>query len=196
MVQDSTSPVVTLLGASSVEIDIGDTYGTAEDAGATASDNLDGDLTSSIVTTGLPVDSSSASTQSVVYTVTDSQNLSASITRTVIVKLPFYQHPGAITGATVLADAMPGDGGSDITITFRLLGTPTAGSLLKIGNQSMGNQSGYGFRLYWAGGTLWNVGVVGHRTRTLPYPWQGLQASGGFLSTCIVGRMSVSGRRT
>ena len=88
VVQDSTSPVVTLIGASSVEIDIGDTYGTAEDAGATASDNLDGDLTSQIVTTGLPVDSSVPSTQLVTYTVVDSQNLAASISRSIIIKDP------------------------------------------------------------------------------------------------------------
>ena len=89
VVQDSSSPVVTLLGASSVSINVGDTYGSAEDAGATASDNLDGDLTSSIVTTGLPVDSSTAGTKTVQYTVTDSQNLSASITRSVVVAPPW-----------------------------------------------------------------------------------------------------------
>ena len=80
--------MVTVLGASSVSIAIGDTYGSAEDAGATASDNLDGDPTSSIVTTGLPVNSSSASTQTVTYTITDSQNLSASISRSVVVAPP------------------------------------------------------------------------------------------------------------
>ena len=69
-------------------IDIGDTYGSAEDAGATAFDNLDGDLTSSIVTTGLPVDSSAPSTQLVTYTVVDSQNLAASISRSIIIVDP------------------------------------------------------------------------------------------------------------
>ena len=85
VVHDSTSPVVTLLGASSVSIVIGDFYGSAEDAGATALDLHDGDLTSSIVTTGLPVDSSSAGTQNATYTVTDSQNLSASISRSILI---------------------------------------------------------------------------------------------------------------
>ena len=56
---------------------------------------------------------------------------------------------------------MPGDGGSDTTITFRPIGTCVTGSLLNIGNHSMGNQSGYGLRLYWLSGTLWNVGVAG-----------------------------------
>ena len=95
VVQDSSSPVVTLLGASTVTINIGDTYGSAEDDGATASDNLDGDLTSSIVTSGLPADSSAPGTQLVTYTVVDSRNLSASINRTIAVvnPVPIYSQP-------------------------------------------------------------------------------------------------------
>mgnify|MGYP002851478923 CR=1 FL=1 len=60
----------------------------AEDAGATASDNLDGDLTSSIVTTGLPVDSSAAGAQLVTHTVTNSRNQSASISRSIVIAPP------------------------------------------------------------------------------------------------------------
>ena len=50
--------------------------------GATALDNRDGDLTSSIVVTGLPVDSSAVGKQLVTYAVVDSRNLAASKTQT------------------------------------------------------------------------------------------------------------------
>ena len=46
-VVDTTVPVITLLGEDPVTIEVGDTY---TDAGATATDNFDGDITSSIVT--------------------------------------------------------------------------------------------------------------------------------------------------
>ena len=50
---DTTAPVLTLIGSSSLNILQGDVYA---DDGATASDNLDGDISARIVTTGLPVD--------------------------------------------------------------------------------------------------------------------------------------------
>ena len=43
---DATPPVITLVGANPISVEVGETY---NDAGATANDNLDGDLTSSIV---------------------------------------------------------------------------------------------------------------------------------------------------
>ena len=45
---DGTPPVITLLGASPVTVVTGDGY---SDAGATASDDVDGDITASIVPT-------------------------------------------------------------------------------------------------------------------------------------------------
>ena len=44
---DTAVPVITLLGDATVTIEVGSTY---TDAGATATDNYDGDITSSIVT--------------------------------------------------------------------------------------------------------------------------------------------------
>ncbi|NVJ89909.1 MAG: DUF5011 domain-containing protein, partial [Flavobacteriaceae bacterium] len=51
---DGTAPVITLTGDATVTIEVGNTY---TDAGATATDNYDGDITSSIVTVN-PVDTS------------------------------------------------------------------------------------------------------------------------------------------
>ena len=47
VVVDTTPPVITLLGSSPLDVEVGSVY---TDAGATASDNMDGDLTGSIVT--------------------------------------------------------------------------------------------------------------------------------------------------
>ena len=83
------APVITLLGAPSVFVFIGDTYGAAEDAGATALDDIDGDITGNIVVGGLPVDTSSSAIFTVTYNVSDSDgNPAVEVTRTVTVNLP------------------------------------------------------------------------------------------------------------
>ncbi len=48
LIEDTTPPAITLLGSNPVSIYIGDSY---TDSGATALDNIDGDITNSIVTT-------------------------------------------------------------------------------------------------------------------------------------------------
>ncbi len=62
-------PVITLNGDSTVNLGIGVPYA---DAGATASDNEDGDITGSIVVNGLPIDTGTGGTYKVTYDVTDS----------------------------------------------------------------------------------------------------------------------------
>jgi|GEM_PF-4509800 len=79
----NTPPLITLLGSSTMEIFRGDAF---TDPGATSTDLEDGDLTSKIVKTGT-VDSSVVGTYTLVYSVTDSGGLSASTTRTVVVKV-------------------------------------------------------------------------------------------------------------
>ena len=83
IVPDTTAPVITLLGDASVSVVLGDTY---TDAGATASDNIDGDLTASIVTVNL-VDTSAVGTYTVTYNVSDAAgNAAIEVTRTVTVE--------------------------------------------------------------------------------------------------------------
>jgi hypothetical protein len=80
---DLTPPTITLLGSASVSLTVGDTY---TDAGATATDALDGDLTAKIVTTN-PVNTAQVGTYTVTYNVNDSSgNAAAPVTRTVTVK--------------------------------------------------------------------------------------------------------------
>ena len=67
-VVDTTSPVITLLGNAIETLEVGTLY---NDAGATAADTVDGDLTASIVTGGLPIDTSAVGNHTVTYDVTD-----------------------------------------------------------------------------------------------------------------------------
>ena len=79
-VDDNTAPVITLVGDATVTIEVGTDY---TDAGATATDNYDGDLTSSIIVTGV-VDTSTVGTYILSYGVTDANgNVAITVTRTV-----------------------------------------------------------------------------------------------------------------
>jgi VCBS repeat-containing protein len=80
---DITPPTITLKGDASVTVTVGDTY---TDAGATATDALDGDLTAKIVMTN-PVNTAQVGSYSVTYNVKDSSgNAATPGTRTVTVK--------------------------------------------------------------------------------------------------------------
>ena len=83
-VADTTIPNIQVLGNSIVNLKVGDTY---VDAGATATDNMDGDLTSKIIKTGT-VNTSVAATYTITYTVSDTSGNVATATRTVIVSVP------------------------------------------------------------------------------------------------------------
>jgi hypothetical protein len=79
-VVDTTKPVITLLGSTPVTIEVHSTY---TDDGATALDNYDGDLTSSIVTVN-SVDKDVIGTYTVTYDVTDANhNAADQVVRTV-----------------------------------------------------------------------------------------------------------------
>tara|TARA_B100000989_G_scaffold210422_1_gene159620 strand:- start:340 stop:1308 length:969 start_codon:yes stop_codon:yes gene_type:complete len=92
-VVDTTSPVITLVGSTPLNVDSGSDY---NDAGATASDSFEGNLTTSIVTVN-PVNTSLAGSYTITYNVTDSSgNAAAEVTRTVNV---VDATPPVITGS-------------------------------------------------------------------------------------------------
>ncbi|MFA7692289.1 MAG: immunoglobulin-like domain-containing protein [Candidatus Hydrogenedentales bacterium] len=70
---DTKAPIITRTGAAFVYVNLGDSY---TDAGATASDTCDGDLTANIVTVN-PVDINEIGFYQVTYDVTDSEGLVA-----------------------------------------------------------------------------------------------------------------------
>lgn len=81
-VVDTTPPVITLLGNSTITMAVGSNY---TDAGATAWDNYDGVITSKIVESGR-VDASAAGTYNITYGATDSSgNQAQPAVRTVVV---------------------------------------------------------------------------------------------------------------
>ncbi len=80
---DTTPPVITLLGDATVNVALNDSY---TDAGATAADDTDGDITGDIVVGGDVVDTSVEDTYVITYNVMDAAgNAAAEVTRTVIV---------------------------------------------------------------------------------------------------------------
>ncbi len=81
VVVDDTAPVITLLGDNPLELQVGATY---TDPGATATDDVDGDLTAAIVVAGDAVDTSVDGTYVVTYNVTDAAgNAAVELSRTV-----------------------------------------------------------------------------------------------------------------
>jgi hypothetical protein len=78
-VVDVQAPVITLNGSNPTNIYVGSTY---TDAGATAVDDVDGNVTSRIIVTGA-VNPSVAGTYIITYTVKDNANNTATLTRTV-----------------------------------------------------------------------------------------------------------------
>lgn len=121
---DTTAPVITLTGAASIDINLGDTYA---DAGATATD-LDGkenssDISSSIVTTGT-VDNTLVGTYTIKYNVSDeSANAATEVTRTVRVK------SDKLAGSYVVSDVVTGAVPSSGNGTYAYTATVTQSSI-------------------------------------------------------------------
>ena len=99
VIPDTTSPVITLVGASTIDLNVGDTYA---EQGAIASDDKDGDITASIVTTGT-VNTSVAGAYLVNYNVSDAAgNAAVQVTRTINV-IPDTTVPViALTGSSIM----------------------------------------------------------------------------------------------
>jgi len=76
---DCVAPVITLIGDSTINLNVGESY---SEQGATALDAVDGDLTEIIDISGL-VDTGTAGVYSVTYTVSDSMENTATAVRTV-----------------------------------------------------------------------------------------------------------------
>ena len=103
---DTTPPVITRLGESSVSIVYGSTY---TDAGATATDTMSGNLTSSVATSGNITSTTPVGTYTIRYNVSDNAgNAATEVTRTVTVT------PKAIT-VTAVANTKTHDSNTSTT---------------------------------------------------------------------------------
>lgn len=100
-VADQAAPVTTLLGMASITLNVGDIF---TDPGTTASDNVDGDLTPSIITAGA-VNTGAVGLYILTYDVSDAAgNAAVQVTRSVSVQdsgAPVVTPPGNITVAAV-----------------------------------------------------------------------------------------------
>ena len=121
---DVTPPVIALLGDNPLELTVGDTF---TDPGATATDDVDGDITASIIVGGDAVDTNVEGSYVLTYNVADAAgNAATEVTRTVNVnEAPVLGEP------SVLIEVTPGAG----------LGASTFGGSgnFQITNQSTGN---------------------------------------------------------
>lgn len=82
-INDTIAPVITLTGSDTVSLNQGDSY---TDAGATADDETDGDISANIVTAGDTVDTTTVGNYTITYNVSDAAgNAAIQVTRTVIV---------------------------------------------------------------------------------------------------------------
>lgn len=118
LVKDEIAPVITLKGKKEVSINVNETY---KDAGCTASDNYDGDITNKVTITG-EVDTKKEGEYTITYTVEDSSSNKTEATRKVIVKKKQETKPVSATaskgGLPVLMyhffyDASKGEKGAD-----------------------------------------------------------------------------------
>ena len=135
---DNTSPVITLLGESVVTVEVGSNY---VDAGATATDDVDGDLSSSIITTS-NVDTSKVGTYTITYNVSDAAgNAASTVIRTVIVESSYSSSTSPITfdenwivgvDGYSINDINGGDGVSDVAIVQDPQDNGSRGNVLKV----------------------------------------------------------------
>ena len=122
------TPIITLIGEAIVTVNI---YSTYTDAGATAQDNEDGNLTSSIITTG-GVNESVEGEYVITYTVSDSSGNTATTSRQVIVEddgNPVYL---AENGVTIKAKdwALIGDSGVVNGIGYTIVDLQTINDMI------------------------------------------------------------------
>ncbi len=130
----NTPPVITLVGTNPITLTTGATF---TDPGATATDAEDGNLTSSIVTTGT-VNTSVPGTYTITYTVTDSKGASASVTRTVVIKTPVCPHSGCVCFPPMITSGFATTTYVGTFFSYKLtVATTTAGTLLHVPNGSL-----------------------------------------------------------
>ena len=108
-IRDKTAPVIALRGSSTVYVTVGGSY---QEAGCTASDDVDGDLTGAVVRSG-SVDTSSAGTYTLRYEVKDKSGNRAEVKRTVKV----YNYTPSAADKVYLTF----DDGPSTVVTLRIL---------------------------------------------------------------------------
>jgi len=135
-VTDQAPPVITLLGANPVTVAQGSVY---TDAGATATDNVDGNITANIVTVNT-VNTAVVGTYTVTYNVSDAAgNAATQLTRTVNVTdqtLPVVTAPAPIVVAAVDALGTPASNAAIVTFLAGATATDNVGVVGAVTNNA------------------------------------------------------------
>jgi hypothetical protein len=164
IVQDTTSPVLTLNGAETIRLDFPtDTY---TELGATVTDNFDTSIT--VIIGGETVDSTTVGEYDVTYNATDaSTNEAIQVTRTVIVQDPTDPN-GDGTGLDEDGDGIPNDGDISAGLpiepddTLVITGTGTdGGDVTTALEDATGTGTDISFTVTLSGGREAVVNVVG-----------------------------------
>jgi len=125
-IADTVAPVITLVGASTINLEVGDTY---TELGATAEDDIDGNITSSIVITGT-VDTTVAGTYTIYYNVSDvAGNEAAEVTRTVIITESLIAGPNLALGKNTDQSTTTNNGDDSRAVDGNTNGNWNAGSV-------------------------------------------------------------------
>jgi hypothetical protein len=125
---DAAPPVITLIGANPLSIEVGGSY---VEPGATASDNLDGNVTSSIAIDASAINTAVPGNYPVTYSVSDIAGNAAQTTRTVHVN----GSPSASSGAIATNEDTPkpvtllGSDTDGDPVTFVIVQNPLHGAL-------------------------------------------------------------------
>ena len=156
---DTTPPVITLNGSSTIQLNIGDSW---TDPGATATDNTDGDISSSITVNGT-VDTSTVGTYTLTYSVTDAANNTNSTTRTVIVNpitYTLWQGDSLTFTKTAESDPNTEDNQDRITASVWITRGNNGGQIYNIvtENSAVSGTSPVGTE--WAQGTFNDIGSL------------------------------------
>ena len=137
---DATIPIITLLGKAEVSLELGSTY---TDAGATAADNIDGDLTANIAVVST-VDVNIVGTYTVTYNVSDAAgNAAVQVLRTVevggIIDVDGNGQYDALTDGLLVLRSMFGlDGSALISGTVASNATFTSATDIEAQIQNLG----------------------------------------------------------
>ena len=166
---DTVKPVITLTGSATINMMVGDTF---TDEGATASDNIDGDITVNIVVGGDAVDANAEGTYVITYNVSDAAgNPATEVTRTVVVAAvpgPSGDYLYATSG-TVTIPSTFADWGTGTNINPEFTGDATYNRSIKlISGTGWGPVSAVAFTAMEAG-VLSNYSTLEFKIKTTDY---------------------------
>jgi len=132
----NTRPVITLNGSSNVSINMNQTY---NDAGATAFDQEDGNISFNIIKTGF-VNTSVAGTYTIIYNVSDSIGLAAiPVSRTVNVITVQQPMSGTISPSNPSCIISAGQNSCPVTLTWNTINPVSTSSITKYPNIIVAN---------------------------------------------------------